>query len=1181
MMNASGVVRITESMMQTRKILVALTLFFVFTGFASAQTVIEDFEDQDLSDWEGPDTNSLKIESNVVAEGSYSGRLDFDGSNEYVWKYTGKRQTNDIRFYTRNPDDSDNAAYVGLCGNCTDFYSGNDIAFIQYANGDMNFVYSSSFQVSYDNNEWYEIHIKNINYSTHKFDVQINDSTETVQLEKQDLSFRNNVDSGPRFLMRNSQNGGQNSNYVDYIRMGSGPTGPTVSVNSVETNPSNPVDGDSTDVKASVSSSNHTNTNVQASVYEDNSLIVDNQTMTYSGNDVYWLNDTYTSNKGNSYEINVYADNNGVTSKGTHTYSVDNQAPTVDTLKTDPDNPFYPNLVDVQGKGSDPDDSSLDFYMDVLYEDSGTNTTQISDKKLDQAQPLTYNQTDAFEITQKDTNYWVGVKASDGTDNSTTKWFKTYSTPTTVDIRDSVIDINRTYDNQEDVYRAIPKVDTANFNSSEDQAYIEYTKTNSSESGRVQLKETSAYSGYDLKNDEQMPGAGWRELWNYEIQIYDNSNSSWVNESFTDYVENDPEFSIDYSNDVWSDWNNTDLETRTVYGDFVYNITYWHSEIEADNLETGVYVYNGTGQDKELDNYYIFESGDVDNLETNTSERYELLWGNPTLCFYGVCVDNIESLDTVEMDFTVKATDNSSSTGLGENRTSVHNYDDRQQSLLDNLIDSIRNIVNGVISVIQSVIQTIIDYVLLILEAIFLIIVSIVNIIVQLIGFIITIIGNTLQFLVFNISDIDYNYNNTTYDNISDTPSELRGLLEGNTTLEVGQRQGDVFDSLYGLQNKTLITYRNDYTLFRYRVSALAAQFLDREVNSTNIGDPVNNPNTLNNYTSNENLEYNVTDRFGRKECGFCIGFTDPQAGGDDNIKYVNKNLTVPRLTDDIDAMIWIDSTAYARSIDANHYMRIYIYNVSKMVTRTVEQEITDGSDTQSARVYLDINKENDTHYRFTTNTTESNPENNYYIHRDNAEFYQWEVYNNDPQVSDAKGLWITQWNSTVDEWSPSTIQDFNIVLPFPKIFDPLGTPIGSVAIGNFFIILVSWIIGIIPDPIKNVVWAFISSLGSILELITKILSWTVTGVDWLLDKGIEYLYYGAILGGLYKGMHYFEMYQNGVSTSEIVDTAIHDAIEIFDTVIRIVVAAQQFANQMFAIMVHIVNTIRGIIRGI
>lgn len=328
------------------------------------------------------------------------------------------------------------------------------------------------------------------------------------------------------------------------------------------------------------------------------------------------------------------------------------------------------------------------------------------------------------------------------------------------------------------------------------------------------------------------------------------------------------------------------------------------------------------------------------------------------------------------------------------------------QDLLDSLIDIITDLLDSVISTLEDLLGSVVDFLQDIINALWnalswianallAILVTIVDFIVTIIGYILTILINIIQYLIFNITDIDYEYQNQTYDHLNETPANIIDILDGEIRLNGTENQADEFDSAFGTEDKTLITWREEYVLFSH------------------------------------------------------------EFGGNQS-------------------------------------------------TNETEQDVS------------------------------------------------------------------------IDD------RTYSVSLPFPKLFDPLGVPAGTVVVVNFLIMISAFVMSIIPDPIVDLSSAFLSSLGAILDAIIMILGYTVSAINWALNEGTQYIYYGLMVGAFAKLIHYWEMFEDrNMSMAELINYIINDIINLFDTAVRLAVAAQDIANDMFKIMIHIINTIRGIIRGL
>jgi len=154
--------------------LVSIPLLLLFSGFALATpaTIIDGFEDADISEYTG-DTSKYQVQNNFTLEGIYTLEYDttFSGikrsvSNQkptevsYLVHADGPVETAHLRLY----DGSANMVIVGIGDNTGSFG-------VQFFDGS-NYVQVASANVD----TTYEIEIRDINYSNNSYDIYKNDT---------------------------------------------------------------------------------------------------------------------------------------------------------------------------------------------------------------------------------------------------------------------------------------------------------------------------------------------------------------------------------------------------------------------------------------------------------------------------------------------------------------------------------------------------------------------------------------------------------------------------------------------------------------------------------------------------------------------------------------------------------------------------------------------------------------------------------------------------------------------------------------------------------------------------------------------------------------------------------------------------------------------------------------------
>lgn len=169
---------------------------------------------------------------------------------------------------------------------------------------------------------------------------------------------------------------------------------------------------------------------------------------------------------------------------------------------------------------------------------------------------------------------------------------------------------------------------------------------------------------------------------------------------------------------------------------------------------------------------------------------------------------------------------------------------------------------------------------------------------------------------------------------------------------------------------------------------------------------------------------------------------------------------------------------------------------------------------------------------------------------------------------------------------------DVRITLPIPKLYDPMGSPIGTPILINFGLLIVSLIMFLIPQPVVDS-FKFIAT--SVTDIIALAIETATIGAKWLMyirEVGIERLKQLLLLGLIFLGANYARQIREAVNGQRDIDDV---ATEIFNDVMDKVATLERITYRaldtvgniaslfalIFNTMVNIYHTIKSHIPGL
>lgn len=314
----------------------------------------------------------------------------------------------------------------------------------------------------------------------------------------------------------------------------------------------------------------------------------------------------------------------------------------------------------------------------------------------------------------------------------------------------------------------------------------------------------------------------------YEVEVWANDTDGLENtENLTETVQSPATSYIENvfdGNDVGNDETLNDFFYTSDLTKTNENITqivnYYDLTVETDNetfTETLKVSSVNTTEDSVGETYGGYENFDASQISDGFWDQ-AVSKGNFIVEAYTEFDYSNESNRTVETDnsVTLNALDEQ---GIFESALEWF-WDNFVEGPIDTVVEVLNDILDAVTDTVKTILYGL-------LEAILYVAYFIVNIFTVVIGYILTIIGNLIQYFVFFHTDIDYQYEDSTYDDFEDIEdASFFDLINDEIEIEESETQTDQFDAPFGNTGKTFLTYNNEVEFFEYDVDTLS-DFVD------------------------------------------------------------------------------------------------------------------------------------------------------------------------------------------------------------------------------------------------------------------------------------------------------------------------------------------------------------------
>jgi len=388
------------------RVLLLATLLALMMGTVSGQTVIDDFEDGDMSEWSG---SANQITSSNPYEGSYSGYWDYT-STQYHYRTvsSGNKGATTVKvwFRSQSKDEGDSSCQIYPLRLRDD---GNYFVSLNYEDGCQDKQLANGVDISdgndYSDGNWHSTSV-DLDYANNEIDeVRIDGNVKGSNIDFQNPASEIDdfgIDMYDNYLA------------IDYVTFSGVNSLP--SIDSVSSSPSSWTLGSSVNVSANVSDDSSVSS-VSADVWEDGQKIVDGASLSNSGGDTWEVDNLFTVDESDvNYNFTLTAtDDDGATSQYSDSQFIKNEVPEFD-ITNPPNSSIYnyetPWTVELKKDGDNvpEEDVTCEIY------DDGNITETVHLKEGDSS-----NNTASGTLRHKNGSYLFEASCEDPSGNTRTK----------------------------------------------------------------------------------------------------------------------------------------------------------------------------------------------------------------------------------------------------------------------------------------------------------------------------------------------------------------------------------------------------------------------------------------------------------------------------------------------------------------------------------------------------------------------------------------------------------------------------------------------------------------------------------------------------------------------------------------------------------------------------------------
>jgi len=149
----------------------------------------------------------------------------------------------------------------------------------------------------------------------------------------------------------------------------------------------------------------------------------------------------------------------------------------------------------------------------------------------------------------------------------------------------------------------------------------------------------------------------------------------------------------------------------------------------------------------------------------------------------------------------------------------------------------------------------------------------------------------------------------------------------------------------------------------------------------------------------------------------------------------------------------------------------------------------------------------------------------------------------------------------------------------YPKVFDDLGWPFGSIIIINIVFLFTATMAKVLPDFIVDGARALFEVASLVVNTVITVLLLIGRGINWLFTDGAEMAIY-AVYGFIgVKLIRYYEMFvDRNLTGLEVIEYIYMDVLDMFDRLIRVLDTGYLILFRMFDVLMDMVRFVKSLI---
>lgn len=659
-----------------------------------------------------------------------------------------------------------------------------------------------------------------------------------------------------------------------------------------------------------------------------------------------------------------------------------------------------------------------------------------------------------------------------------------------------------------------------------------------------------------------------------------------------------------------NNYNNTAISHGMVVDD-VATLEYEHTDEDVDELTVNVRTRFDTSTGANYTFQYTDETpsemdvGDTEEIEIrfNTNEWSNEEWDvmmDESQFFLDVAVTG-DGLAETDDYLWLRATEDAGFIVGGIRNALNFFYNAFLEPLISpfsGLLEAISSAVNALQDLLISAVWATID---LIIYSVFIVL----DITFTIVGSVITITGNALQFLVFYHTDTGVEYNGTVYDSLENSSADFSNILDGDVSLVENKTQSDFFNSPFGTNesDRSFINYYNTVNILEYELRELDSFF--------NATEPDNGENNGDTGTGTEIYELNITepeDLNELQEDGFDTSMSFGDGMSIDPIGHAHIEGDTDSSFDRTSRVSLVEPVNLTEDMHELNVTAFKQFSHREPTELIITSEIEDISSTETLTDSLDLQEDLDENDESTVTFEDS--EGDYVISSgtDSITLDESDIEENDLHITlewvdwedemdaylfyishDMTGEFIENENdgNETDNGIDNGLSVISIDMPFPKMVEDLGLPLGSIILINVTITLLAGLWSLTPNVIQDIFTLLFTAGMTILTVATDIIVWVTSAINFIFNEGF-FLLKWALYGYVgFKSLYYAELLWKATDSTNSYTYA-QAFNELFTDLEHILFRINDLAHQSFVIMTHAVNTVthfinmvRGMFRGL